>query len=48
MTVKDLKEKLELLIEDNKGDYSIFVDYYHDDFSVYVDDKKKEVELQSM
>jgi hypothetical protein len=46
MTVKELKEKLEILIEDGKGDYTVFVDYYHDDFSVYVDNKKKEVELQ--
>lgn len=46
MTVKELKEILECLIEDNKGDYTIFVFYYHDDFSVYVDNEKKEVELQ--
>lgn len=46
MTVKELKEKLEILIEDGKEDYIVFVDYYHDDFSVYVDNDKKEVELQ--
>ena len=47
MTVKELKEILELLIEDEKGDYSVFATgYYHEDFGVYVDNEKKEVELQ--
>ena len=46
MTVKELKEILECLIEDDKGGYPVFIDYYHEEFSVYVDNEKKEVELQ--
>ena len=46
MTVKELKEILECLIEDDKGDYLVFVTgYYGEEFSVYVDNEKKEVEL---
>ena len=46
MTVKDLKEILECLIEDGKGDYPVFtVGYYGEDFVVYVDIEKKEVEF---
>lgn len=32
MTVKELKEKLEILIEDGKEDYTVFVDNFEDDF----------------
>ena len=32
MTVKELKEKLELLIEDGKEDYTVFVDGFDNDF----------------
>lgn len=47
MTVKDLKEILECLIEDEKGDYPVFATgYYDEDFAVYVDNEKKEVQLQ--
>lgn len=46
MTVKELKEILECLIEDDKGDYSVFATgYYDEDFAVYVDNEKKEVEF---
>lgn len=45
MTVKELKEILECLIEDGKESYPVFADYYHEEFSVYVDNEKKEVEL---
>lgn len=44
MTVKELKEILECLIEDDKGSYPVFVDYYGD-FGVYVDNEKKEVQM---
>ena len=47
MTVKELKEILEVLIEDEKGDYPVFATgYYDEDFAVYVDNEMKEVELQ--
>ncbi|MFU2363440.1 MAG: hypothetical protein ACM67R_06475 [Clostridiales bacterium] len=47
MTVKELKEILECLIEDEKGDYPVFATgYYDEDFAVYVDNEKKEVQLQ--
>ena len=47
MTVKDLKEILECLIEDGKADFPVFATgYYGEDFSVYVDNEKKEVDLQ--
>lgn len=47
MTVKELKEILECLIEDEKGDYPVFATgYYDEDFVVYVDNEKKEVQLQ--
>ena len=32
MTVKELKEKLECLIEENKGDYTIYVDNFVNGF----------------
>lgn len=47
MTVKELKEILECLIEDEKGDYPVFATgYYDEDFAVYVDNERKEVQLQ--
>lgn len=47
MTVKDLKEILECLIEDGKTDFPVFAaGYYGEDFAVYVDNEKKEVILQ--
>lgn len=45
MTVKELKEILECLIEDDKGSYPVFVDYYYGDFGIYVDNEKKEVQM---
>jgi hypothetical protein len=32
MTLKELKEKLEILIEDGKEDYAVFVENFEDDF----------------
>ena len=47
MKVKELKEILECLIEDDKADFPVFVTgYYGEDFVVYVDNEKKEVVLQ--
>lgn len=43
MTVKELKEKLELLIEDGKEDYKVYVDEIFDLVVVNVDDENKEV-----
>ena len=47
MTVKELKEKLELLIEDGKGDYTVFVDGFdnelYEDFVISVTDFYKEI-----
>ena len=41
MTVKELKEKLELLIEDGKEDYMIYINIYSAEYEVFVDDEKK-------
>lgn len=47
MTVKELKERLELLIEDGKGDYTVFVDDFdnelYEDFIIIVTDFYKEI-----
>lgn len=43
MTVKELKELLECLIEDGKEDYKVYVDEIYDLVVVDVDDEKKEV-----
>lgn len=47
MIVKDLKEKLELLIEDGKEDYTVFVDDFdnrlYEDFVITVTDFYKEI-----
>lgn len=45
MTVKELKELLERLIEDGKEDYVVYVDDLLDEFLVYINDKNKEVIL---
>ena len=45
MTVKELKEKLELLIEDGKEDYVVFVDCLVDEYLFTVNDEEKEVYL---
>ena len=43
MTVKELKEKLELLIEDGKEDYAVFVNIYCAEYEIFVDEETKEV-----
>lgn len=47
MTIKELKEKLEILIEDGKKDYIIIFDGLMDidDYGIYVDNERKEVWL---
>lgn len=45
MTVKELKERLEMLIEDGKEDYTVYVDINYDEYVFSVDDEKKEVDL---
>lgn len=47
MTVKELKEKLECLIEDDNGDYNIIFDglMESDEYGIYVDKENKEVWL---
>lgn len=47
MTVKELKEKLECLIEDGKEDYILILDglMYTDDYEIYVNNERKEVWL---
>lgn len=47
MTVKELKERFELLIEDGKEDYTVFVDDFdngvYEDFEITVIDFYKEI-----
>lgn len=47
MTVKDLKEKLDLIIDDGKGEYTVFVDDFdnelYEDFVITVTDFYKEI-----
>lgn len=47
MTVKELKERLELLIEDGKEDYTVFVDNFvngfYEDILISVTDLYNEV-----
>jgi hypothetical protein len=47
MTVKELKEKLEIIIEDGKEDYTVFVDDFdngfYEDFEITVIDFFKEI-----
>lgn len=45
MTVKELKEKLELLIEDGKEDYIVYSDDLVIRNDIYIRDKEKEVYL---
>ncbi len=47
MTVKELKEKMECLIEDGKEDYILIFDGLidSDDYGIFVDEKNKEVWL---
>jgi hypothetical protein len=47
MTVKELKEKLDLIIDDGKGEYTVFVDDFdnelYEDFVITVTDFFKEI-----
>lgn len=47
MTVKELKEKLECLIEDDKGEYKIFLYGIAEleEVGIYIDKENKEVYL---
>lgn len=45
MTVKELKERLEILIEDGKEDYTVYVDEVFKELIFYINDKEKEVYL---
>lgn len=46
MTVKELKERLEILIEEDKADYKLyFGDLEDEDCVIYINDKDKEVYL---
>lgn len=47
MTVKELKEKLECLIEDGKEDYILIFGGLtdSDDYNIYVDNERKEAYL---
>lgn len=45
MTVRELKERLEMLIEEGKADYTAYVDRYSDEYVFSADDEKKEVYL---
>ena len=45
MTVKELKEKLECLIEEGIGDYIIFVNVYTDESDILIIHNDKEVWL---
>lgn len=51
MTVKELKEKLECLIVDGKGDYTVFVDNFLndccEDISIVVTDLFNEIVISS-
>lgn len=47
MTVKELKERLELLIEDGKEDYTVFVDDLVEECEFYVSDKHEVVYIMS-
>ena len=47
MTVKELKEKLEIIIEDDKGHYSVFVGDSIDDPIITVTDFFDEINISS-
>ena len=52
MTVKELKERLELLIEDGKEEYTVFVDNFLndccEDVSIIVTDLFNEIVISSV
>lgn len=45
MTVREFKERLENLIMEGKGDYTLFIDYLNLEYVFYINDKDKEVYL---
>lgn len=45
MTVKELKEELELMIEDGKEDYTVYTDDLVDTDDIYISNKNKVVYL---
>lgn len=45
MTIKELKEELELMIEDGKGDYTVYSDDLVVRNDIYIRDREKEVYL---
>ena len=45
MTVKELKEMLELIIMEGKEDYIVFADDTEDAWLMYVNDEVKEIYL---
>ena len=47
MTVKELKERLELLIEDGKGHYSVYVGDCIDEVAITVTDIFSEILISS-
>ena len=46
MTVIELKERLEILIMEDRAEYRVFVDELDDECVFYINDKEKEVYLQ--
>jgi hypothetical protein len=46
MTVIELKERLEILIMEDRADYRVFVDELDDECVFNINDKDKEVYLQ--
>ena len=45
MTVIELKERLEILIMEDRADYTVFVDDLEGECVFYINDKDKEVYL---
>lgn len=48
MTLKELKERLEIILEDGKGHYSVFVGDSIDDVTITVTDFYEEVIISSI
>lgn len=45
MTVRELKERLEILIMEDRADYTVYVDEVLKELIFYINDKDKEVYL---
>ena len=43
MTLKEFKELIECLIEEGKGEYTVFVNDLSDEYEIYINDIDKEV-----